>query len=635
MAPTRHNDWTNRSAHYRDFLDAEPRTGCQLDPRLLFRHASTELYQEAHLEIERGPQSYFVGLAPIDRPKGIAPRDVRFTPANLARVLVEQAIGAYGPLPDVLVVLDPACGSGVFLQQCLRELTTTHFQGNVSLHGYDRSEISACIARFCLSGPVREALSPGLKADVRISQVDSLTTDPWAPAQLILMNPPFISRDYLAPDELASIKAVLGDELAKGRVDMAMAFIWKAINSIPPGGVVATVLPTGLLQSSGGRAWRDAIARICDVCLLGRFEGYKYFPTSIIETGFAVLRKRKSNEGHSQSSAVSVLVAQEGNEDAAIRFLRVRQQGVVREIEGIDLYEAKPEQVLNERWVPLRKEHYLLREWTAKCGLPMVESLFSVNMGVRFRCKPAFLLSSEEYAELPVAERRYFRPAAGQTTIVDGRLVEKEHVFYPYAENGLVIETEAELKQLVPTYLKLRLERFRSKLTGEQWWALVRPGTWQYGRQPKLVCKTFGAAGSFAFDETGDYAVVQGFAWRWKRPTATDSILTPIQFAYLALLNSATFNTLLSIHCRRIQGGQFELANRYVSSIPLPDLTKDDETTAGLVTELAAAGQRVHDEGMSSVEDDIDDLAIRAYALPEKIADAFVRSAEGEHARRP
>ena len=77
----------------RSMVDPDPYTGCQLYPTLLFRHAASKLYQEAHLEIERNPQGYFTGLEPINEPVGVAsPRDVRFTPPNLARALVQKAL---------------------------------------------------------------------------------------------------------------------------------------------------------------------------------------------------------------------------------------------------------------------------------------------------------------------------------------------------------------------------------------------------------------------------------------------------------------------------------------------------------------------------------------------------------------
>lgn len=617
------------------FLGPEPRTGCQLDPILLFRHATTELYQEAHLDLERSPQSYFAGLAPIDRPTGTPPKDVRFTPANLARVLVEQAMDAFGPLPEKLVVLDPACGSGVFLQQCLRELTRRSFEGNVTLHGYDISPIASCISRFCLSGPVRDTLSHQLNADVDIHSDNALRRDTWPDAHLVLMNPPFVSRNSLTEEQLADVNETLGKELARGRVDMAMAFIWRAVNCLRHGGVLATVLPTALLENEWGGAWRNAIADMCEVHLLGRFEGYKYFSTSLVETAFVVLRRTATPPTQTKST-ISVLVAREGREDAAIRYLRLSDKQVRRDADGVDFYRASASRVLGDRWTPLRQDHFLLREWTQSCELQKLGNLFSVNQGIRTRYKPAFVLDAAAYDQLPKSERAYFRPAAGQTSIVDGRLHKHEYVFYPYDEAGLRIETESQLNSRLPVYVGEFLNRHRSRLGDGQWWALIRPGNWQWKPEQKLVAKTYGTTGDFAYDDTGDYAVLQGCAWRWRIPGPRNFVSDSLQLAYLALFNSSVFGVLLSVYCRRVQGGQFELANKYVAAIPMPDLTRDDATTLAAMDKLARYGQTIHGEGLSALGRGLDEVVASAYGLPSDISDAFQRAAGGiENAHRP
>ncbi len=104
------------------FVEPDPITGCRLDADLLMRHASGLLYQEAHLELERPIQiqGRLFGI-PSGRPeKGTAKPDARFTAPPLARLLAEQALKIHLGLVikqpgDKISVLDPACGSGVFL----------------------------------------------------------------------------------------------------------------------------------------------------------------------------------------------------------------------------------------------------------------------------------------------------------------------------------------------------------------------------------------------------------------------------------------------------------------------------------------------------------------------------------------
>ena len=81
------------------FLSPEPVSQCRLDPGLLLRHASGQLYQEAHLRLEReARQMSLPGLASDATTPGLLTKDVRFTPPSLARALAQQALDAVADL---------------------------------------------------------------------------------------------------------------------------------------------------------------------------------------------------------------------------------------------------------------------------------------------------------------------------------------------------------------------------------------------------------------------------------------------------------------------------------------------------------------------------------------------------------
>ena len=144
------------------FLLPEPTTGCRLAPDMLLRHASGQLYQEAHWRLEQEFRQVFLpGMASDARTGGLLRKDVRFTPPALARALVERALAAIGlgtaaEQPQELDILDPACGSGVFLQEALRELAARGYSGTLTLRGFDSSPISCEISKFCLERVKRD-----------------------------------------------------------------------------------------------------------------------------------------------------------------------------------------------------------------------------------------------------------------------------------------------------------------------------------------------------------------------------------------------------------------------------------------------------------------------------------------------
>ena len=615
------------------FLDPEPRSGCLLFSNLLFRHASSQLYQEAHLEIERDPQGYFDGFAPEDVGRGKLAKDVRYTPVNLARAMIQQAIKALGSLSDrqePLHILDPACGSGVFLQESLRELVCIGHTGRVELHGYDISAMAEYITDFCLKHAKAEIQGSG-NITTNVVRANSLERE-WQQSDLVLMNPPFVPWIGLPRSQKELLRETL-DEAYKGHADLAMAFLLKAVRSLKPGGVVASVLPSALLDTESGRRLRELISRQVDIITVGKFEGYSFFKTSFVEPVFIVLRRKAGvAEGEEPAPAPSakILIAREGGEDRALRTLRISDRGELKEDKQVEIFLVPPSTFDNGAWMPERKAVYQLKERLRRLPFPKVNSLFQIHQGIRTGDNKAFLLTAEKFEDVPEEEHAYFRPVAGQGALKNGQLMPSYYVFYPYDETGRPnIWSEAELRQEVrwyyENYLAERRDILAERAKVNDWWLLTWARPWQAGNVSKWVSTYFGAAGSFAYDDEGRYVVVQGYAWLARANLVGESdpvnlqaalLNTPLPWAYLTIFNSRLFDQILSGHCPRVQDGQFNLSNRFVKEIPIPNLA-DPHFSATMLKKLAALGRRIHEGGFESSREEIDQAAYRAYGLRE------------------
>ena len=380
---------------------------------------------------------------------------------------------------------------------------------------------------------------------------------------------------------------------------------------------------------------RERLAEMTDLVFIGRFEGYSYFPDSLVEPAFIVLRRRSPTTPSQET--VKVLVAQETAEDASLRLLRTADAGEPREDPRVDIFSAQSGAFRVGSWLPQRRAVHRLRELVSRIEVPRISDVFDVRLGVRTGRKPAFVLPAARFAELGDNEKRYFRPVAGQGTLRDGVLEPFYYLFYPYGPEGMLLESEDQLAVEVPSFYEDVLLPHKAELAQRRrvtyWWELAEKRRWQLSMHSKLVSTYFGSSGSFAYDETGEYVVVQGFAWLWKAKSAPSGVEdvpgyfagTEVPWAYLALLNSRLFERILSTSCPRVQGGQFDLSKRHVVGLPLPDLGSADFALPDLVRLLADLGRRIHAGELAEVKDEVDHAVAQAYGLTEAGYESLAR----------
>lgn len=560
------------------FLDVEPQFQYSLDPNLLLRHASGQLYQEAHIALDRPVQpQLFPGTTEVTTRKHPPARsDVRFTPVPLVRTLVQEALNAWGDIDSrkSIEIMDPACGAGVFLTHSIQELAHRGYKGAIRVRGIDLSPVSCDMARFCLEY-ARQESSHG--PEIVIEESDALDSD-WGHPDIVIMNPPFIHTDRMSEREHRKVKDILGG-LDQGRSDVAMAFAWKAFQSIEPGGVVATILPAPLLETAAGAKWRDFLAQHADIVLLGCFRGYGYFKGAKIEPAIIVMRKPRAKRR--ELVPVRLIIACDGHEDVALRSLRKGINEVPAKQDGYEIYESDPADLFSMPTWALRSEGYnKARDRLKSLNLPKVQDLFDVRQGAITGLNAAFIIPSTVYQRYSARERKYFRPAASTGSIRDGKLEPTSYVFYPYDHAGLILTTEQQARSELPKYYKEYLEPNKNRLLAraddasqsrlhDSWWQLTREREWQRLRQPKLVSAYFGGRGRFAYDEQGAYVVAQGYAWLWREsamanegPNGPEDLESTggfhsslLPWSYLAIQNSDIFEQFLSFCCPQMQGG--------------------------------------------------------------------------------
>ena len=545
---------------------------------LMIRHASGRIFQEAHYLALVPPQKDLFFTSQV-RPLGPASKTLGafFTPTPLVRTVVEQALaGTDFSTWQSVHVFDPACGSGEFLRESVRQLRLCGYRGHIRVTGYDISLPACLMARFGIAAEVNASAMP---VGIDIIQRDALDGTPWVnDVNLCVMNPPFVSWRDMNTGQQDAVAAALA-EFHQKRPDMAMAFVRLAVNSISPGGAVGAVLPASFLDGDSSRPLRDFLSSQLSIQLSARLGNQQIFADVTVDAALLVARRAEVTQTHGGLPTLMVWADHQlGSSELALRALRQVKKpfevACLNDASHFSIY-AVPSASLEDHWAPRPyRSAKLLAELSA---LPTVRSLFSVQQGTITGMNSVYLLSNEEMHRLPKTERRFFRPAVTNRSIVSGHLEKNVWVFYPHGA-GLELETEQELASAVKTFYNTRLKPFKEALQGRarikplHWWRLSEYRSWQVDFQPKIVSTYFGAAGSFALDKSGEFVVVQGYGWM-----ARKAVLKTDQrclFALLAILNASVTNELLAGISNNLAGGQWNLSKRFIELMPIPDILK-------------------------------------------------------------
>lgn len=548
----------------------------QIKPDLdyILRHGSGPLFETAHREaLYFDPQFNLFGeissrLGYASQPKYTG---VHYTPRYLVRSIVENALKSINLDSPNLTILDPACGSGAFLQEVLKQLREKNYSGQIHLKGFDISPMAEQTAKFLLKYENRRQWNNRVNVDIRCQ--NSLVED-WGENDLILMNPPFISSELIKD---ADTKQLVNDLLAelqmKKRPNMAAAFFYRAIQSLKHDGVLGAVLPSSIFVQDQYMPLRDftrQMMKLETVAQLGNF----VFSEALTDTSFLLARKQND------AAYVPLNIWCSNREQSAFEAMRgwrkMQYDNAPQRInEHFNIYTPSRFPIVKESWKVLPQDDDLfsqaIKARELQGDLRPLSSIFDVRQGVIKGNRNLFEIDEFEYEGLHKGEKRLYRPLASSQTIDNGHVKWGAYLWYPYSREGLLIHAEEELQQYEQSYSWLlpHKDTLLTRKGVNNWWELTRARAELFGiKEPLLCSKRSGDIHCFAIAPTG-MVVEEGnvFIFRNEKYCEED------KYFYLAFFSSTVFHRMLSIYARPLKAG-FDLGKVQIKDIPIVDVSQ-------------------------------------------------------------
>lgn len=190
--------------NFEEYVERLKQGSCKIKPilDLILRHGSGLLFQEAHrIALGFSKQlSLFGGYSSDIHLVEESYSSIHYTPLYLARSIVEKSIEGLDLTKNEIKVLDPACGSGTFLMEVLKQLKEKNYVGHIIVEGWDSSLCAVNSTKFLLAYESRTQWREG-QLEFSVKNVRDSLQENWNSSyDLILMNPPFVSMELLKED---------------------------------------------------------------------------------------------------------------------------------------------------------------------------------------------------------------------------------------------------------------------------------------------------------------------------------------------------------------------------------------------------------------------------------------------------
>lgn len=570
---------------------------------LILRHGSGRLFEMAHrsaLSFDTQVNLFGEVSSNITLADPSSYSSLHYTPRYLVRSVVENSLKSLDLQRGSIRIFDPACGSGAFLQEALKQLKELEYDGRIEVIAFDNSEIAVSTTKFLLAYEQRRQWDVH-QMRYNVNVCDSITTE-WPECDLVLMNPPYISMEQMKDSAIKdAVWEALKDLNVKKRPNMAAAFLFKAVKALKDGGVLGSVLPSSLLLLEQYRSLREAIEGLCDLDMVAKLGNFAFNDAL---TDASILVAKRQNGSH-KIPLTLWCKNRDGIPFNAIRGLRKMQYDNLtsRIEEDYNIYTPSKFPIVDETWniVPQKYDNLVqqLKVRLRTGDLRLLQDVFKVKQGIITGAGDLFEIDYFQYDEIPEKEKKFFRNIASSLTISEGRIKNDNFIWYPYDKKGLYIKTEEQLQQFGWAYnwLLPHKEELLRRSGDKNWWEPVWPRTWQFDPKMHLCSKRFGDSTSFAI-ASEEFVIKDGNAFLFN----SEDVVRSDYYFYLAYFSSSTFEHLLSIYARTLMKG-YDLGKRNIKDIPIVDVTMNPSIRSSYVYQRLVELAKMYSEGMPVSKD--------------------------------
>ncbi|PUU88278.1 MAG: Eco57I restriction endonuclease [Halanaerobium sp.] len=568
----------------------------------------------------------------FDKNKSKRKKDgIFYTPQYITSYIVENAIGGYledlkeelgyYELPDIedagsknwktiytnqhldfynkyeeelkdIKVLDPACGSGAFLNQAFDYLLKEHqwlnkqrdllkggqssifaldaIQRNIlknNIFGVDLNEESVEITKLSLWLKTANKRKPLTNLDKNIKCGNSLISDPefsqdkafdWKSEfknimskggfDIVIGNPPYVKRQNIDSADLITYYED-NYKSAYYNFDLYMLFLEKGASLINDDGYLGYILPSKFVTTQTGTKLRELIQDEYNIAEYVDFDDFQVFTDATTYTCLLFLNKKKQEKA---------------------KYLKINKE----EPEKVSLYDLKNIFIIKTEtgWL-FSDSHVNISE---KIDGVKLKEFVNTFTGIETGADSIYILDNEN------ENYDKFLKYEGDIVhkVLKGKNLEKYYfdknryiVIVPYNHDGNLFSLASidnkypEIYEYLKSYKKELEGRESGKMENEKWYGYVYPKNLNKYDTKRIIWADIASKPAFSLDE-------KDFVWHVRTIGSLEIIeneehrITYKQL--LGILNSNLFHYFIKNHSNVVRGGYYRFRPRYILEFSIP-----------------------------------------------------------------
>ncbi|PWE21853.1 Eco57I restriction-modification methylase domain-containing protein [Aliarcobacter skirrowii] len=485
-----------------------------------------------------------------------------------------------------LKILDPACGSGAFLNQALEYLISEHknlqndlaLMGDLfasymveeeilenNLYGVDINEDAVEIAKLSLWLRTAKRGRPLTKLADKIVCANSLLNMPFSENSfdVVIGNPPYVRQEAIKEQKEALSKIY---KVANGTADLYVYFYELALNMLKPNGLKGFICSNKFFRAKYGENLREYILQNTTILQIADFNGVKIFEDATVDSAITIFQKQKADN----NSTFKVV-----------------------DVDLINSYEMKQSDLTKTSFSFSNPKELAIKQKIEKIGILLKDWDINIYRGILTGFNEAFIIDEATKNELIKKEPK---SAEIIKPLLKGRDIKK----YNYEFNNLfLISTFPALKLDINEYpaIKEYLETFGKRLeqTGEKGSRKKTANKWfeiqdniayykEFEKNKIIYPEIASNPNAFEYDKNGYYLDKTAF------------LIEGNNLKYIiSILNSKSLLHYMKQSIRQVGQG-YQLSKIFVEVFPIPKIDEESQKPfIKLVDEILEAKQKIKD----------------------------------------